>query len=293
MMNHKVSFFRLHKDAQDVFTFVIDGWRRFLLWPFATFAGTAGLGLEESWAPHLLYEVDYEAYRSQAVVLEAMPGDLLYWPAEWWHVGESNGERAISLAVGIIHEANPLRQLVNAADRVERRWRRRLASLPWGTDGAEPTVAAYIEWIESLLAGGELWEETRRSVLSWTTRCGLKRIPPPIQRSEPLDDAQWLAVTSPSAIAFEGGEDSLFCAIAGHEMVLRPGAPVRALLTLLAHGGVHQVGSLIDATLAECQTASDREQIRDLLKLIEANHGIEIIDTSVNYRTVVPPEYTD
>jgi len=38
----KASFFRLHKDAQDVFTFVIAGWRRFLLWPFDTFSTLAG-----------------------------------------------------------------------------------------------------------------------------------------------------------------------------------------------------------------------------------------------------------
>jgi hypothetical protein len=281
MMNHKVSFFRLHKDAQDVFTFVIAGWRRFLLWPFDTFAGTAGLGADESRAPRLLFEVDHEAYRSQAVVLEATAGDLLYWPAEWWHVGESNGERAVSLAVGAIHDANPTRLLVSAADRLGRRRRDKLESLPWrSADGVEPTIAAYTDWMQDFLADSELWAEARRGLLSWGTRCGLKRIPPPVRRSAPLDDAQWLAVTSPSAIAFdEGGEASLFCSIAGHDLVLTPGAPAMALLAVLSRGGVHRVGALIDDALAVCRPAGNREQIRDLLETIGANYGFELLDT--------------
>ena len=218
-MNHKVSFFRLHKDAQDVFTFIIAGWRRFLLWPFDTFAGIAGLGAKERRLPRLLYEVDYEAYRSQSVVLEASAGDLLYWPAEWWHVGESNGERAISLALGAVHDANPMTQIVSAADRLGRRRRDELESLPWHAEGGpEPTVEAYTEWMQTLLADGDLWTEARRGLRSWVTRCGLNRIPPPVRRSTPLDDAQWLSVASPSAFGFDRIEESLSCSIAGHEL---------------------------------------------------------------------------
>jgi hypothetical protein len=278
MMNHEVSFFRLHKDAEDVFTFVVEGHRRFLLWPFDTFAGTAGLSASEGRKSHLLFEVDYEAYRSQAVVLEATAGDLLYWPAEWWHVGESNGELSITLAVGVIHNANPMRQIVGATDRLMRRRREKPTNLPWLTaDTAGRTIASYTEWMQDFLADDDLWAEVRRGVLSWVTRCGLTRIPPPARRGTPLDDAQWLAVTSPSTIAFEGNEASLFCSIGGHDLVLTPGAPAMALLASLSRGGVHRVGALIDDTLA-CQHSGDREQIRALLETIEAHHGFERLD---------------
>lgn len=275
MMNHEESFFRLHKDNEDVFTFVVKGRRRFLLWPFETFAGIAGLNASQSRVPHLLFEVDYQAYRSQAVVLEAAAGDLLYWPAEWWHVGESDGELSITLAIGAIHDGNPMGQIAGAADRLLRRRRERMTGLPWQTaDTAGRTVASYTEWMQDLLADDDLWAEVRRGVMSWVTRCGLKRIPPPARRSAPLDDAQWLAVTSPSTIAFEGDEASLFCSIGGHDLALPPGAAAMALLAVLSRGGVHRVGALIDDALAH-QPAVDRQQIRALLETIEANYGFE------------------
>lgn len=287
MMNHKESFFRLHKDAQDVFTFIISGWRRFLLWPFETFATIAGMEAHESRELHRLVEVDHEAYRSQATVLEGTAGDLLYWPAEWWHVGESNGERAITLAVGTVHEANPLQQLLAAADRLGKR-RDRRENLRWSAaEGAEPTITAYIDWIKSLLVDEDLWAETRRGLLSWTTRCGLRRVPPPLRRSAPLDDAQWLVVTSPSAIALdEDGEASLFCSIAGHDLTLTPGPPAKALLTILSRGGTHRVGAVIDKALESSRSTWSREEFRRLLEKIGDNYGFELLNSTSNTDTL-------
>jgi hypothetical protein len=288
MMNHKESFFRLHKDVQDVFTFVISGWRRFLLWPFDTFSTIAGMGTHQAREPCRLVDVDHEAYRSQATVLEGTAGDLLYWPAEWWHVGESNGERAITLAVGTIHEANPMQKILAAADRLGKRRRDRQENLRWSvSEGAEPTVTAYINWMRSLLADEDLWTETRRSLLSWTTRCGLRRIPPPLRQSTPLDDAQWLAVTSPSTIAFdEEGEASLFCSIAGHDLTLTSAAPAKALLTILSRGGIHRVGTLIDEALKANGSTWSREQFRRLLEKIGDNYGFELLNSTSNTDTL-------
>jgi hypothetical protein len=288
MMNHKVSFFRLHKDAQDVFTFIISGWRRFLLWPFDIFSTVAGMEAHQSREPHRLVDVDHEAYRSQATVLEGTAGDLLYWPAEWWHVGESNGERAITLAVGTVHEANPMQKILAAADRLGKRRRDRRENLRWSaSEGAEPTITAYIDWMQSLLADEDLWAETRRGLLSWTTRCGLRRIPPPLRQSPPLDDAQCLVVTSPSTIAFdEDSEASLFCSIAGHDLTLTPGAPAKALLAILSRGGIHRAGAVIDEALAASGSTWSREQFRGLLEKIGANYGFELLNSTSDTGTL-------
>jgi len=289
MMNHKVSFFRLHKDVQDVFTFIISGWRRFLLWPFDTFSTVAGMEAHQSREPHLLVEVDHEAYRSQATVLEGTAGDLLYWPAEWWHVGESNGERAITLAVGTIHEANPMQKILAAADRLGKRRRDRWENLRWSaSEGAEPTITAYIDWMQSLLIDEDLWAETRRGLLSWTTRCGLKRVPPPLRQSAPLDDAQWFVVTSPSTIAFDedGDEASLFCSIAGHDLTLTPGAPAKAALAILSRGGIHRAGAVIDEALEASGSTWSREQFRRLLEKIGDNYGFELLNSTSNTDTL-------
>lgn len=287
VMNHKASFFRLHKDAQDVFTFIISGWRRFLLWPFDKFSAAAGMEAHESRKPHILAEVDHEAYRSQATVLEGAAGDLLYWPAGWWHVGESDGERAISLGVGIIHETNPMQEILAAVDRLGKRRRDKQDNLRWSaSEGAEPTITDYLQWVKSLLADEDLWTETRHGLLSWTTRCGLKRIPPPLRRRAPLDDTQWLVVTSPSALAFaEHDDDSLFCSIAGHTLNLTPGVPAKALLSILSQGGVYRAGALIDEAIETSRSIWNRDQFRGLLEKIGDNYGFELLDTASNIET--------
>jgi hypothetical protein len=88
---------RIHKDTAGVFTFVVQGTKRFYLWPFERFSELAG--------PNAMYgqinlrHLNYHEYLDDAILLEGKAGDAFYWPASYWHCGESDGASHVTLHV--------------------------------------------------------------------------------------------------------------------------------------------------------------------------------------------------
>jgi hypothetical protein len=82
----------IHLDSADVFCFVIEGRKRIRVWPRPTFPDTGGywygFGSERK---HL----------ATSICLDGEPGDILYWPSSYWHVGESLGGTVSSLSLGL------------------------------------------------------------------------------------------------------------------------------------------------------------------------------------------------
>ena len=99
--------FGVHKDDQDVITFVTEGRKRFRLWPYERFAGRA-----EVPAGSQLKQVGLTLAAGEeldgSIVVEGEPGDVFFWPAEWWHVAESDGEMCTSVGVGLFRGKPPV-----------------------------------------------------------------------------------------------------------------------------------------------------------------------------------------
>jgi len=99
--------FGVHKDDQDVITFVTEGRKRFRLWPYERFAGRA-----EVPAGSQLKQVGLTLAAGEeldgSIVVEGEPGDVFFWPAEWWHVAESDGEMCTSVGVGLFRCKPPV-----------------------------------------------------------------------------------------------------------------------------------------------------------------------------------------
>jgi len=77
---YTASPFGLHKDSAGVFTFVVEGHKRVLVWPFERLHHLT----RDPDAPHKeidLHGIDREQFRESAIVLEGEPGDVLYWPS--------------------------------------------------------------------------------------------------------------------------------------------------------------------------------------------------------------------
>jgi hypothetical protein len=80
----------LHADAANVLCFVVEGRKRFRLWP-----------------PRALRHLsptrkvaDYGSMIGRSICLEAGAGDIVYWPPSYWHVAEPRGPSAsLSLAL--------------------------------------------------------------------------------------------------------------------------------------------------------------------------------------------------
>jgi hypothetical protein len=59
-----------------------------------------------------LNRAEYEPHLDNSVLLEGAPGDILFWPASYWHVGEASGTVQASLSLGL-HFSDELKRRVN------------------------------------------------------------------------------------------------------------------------------------------------------------------------------------
>jgi hypothetical protein len=80
----------VHKDRFATFMFVLAGRKRMRFWA------------DRPWREPVTTMVDYAAYLPQSFAVELGPGEALYWPASYYHVGETAGDgAATSVNVGI------------------------------------------------------------------------------------------------------------------------------------------------------------------------------------------------
>jgi hypothetical protein len=80
----------IHLDSADVFCFVIEGRKRIRVWPRSSFPGQ-----------HYWYGLGGEPKLEKSRCLDGEPGDILYWPSSYWHIGESLGGTVSSLSLGL------------------------------------------------------------------------------------------------------------------------------------------------------------------------------------------------
>ncbi|MDW3191847.1 MAG: cupin-like domain-containing protein [Cytophagales bacterium] len=95
--NYQRTNFGAHRDQLSNFMFMLFGTRRMLLWSDHVWKNVLGNPDNNKLIVH-----DYEAFRSEALVAELSPGDVLYWPMEYWHVGENDGKLSGSINVDYV-----------------------------------------------------------------------------------------------------------------------------------------------------------------------------------------------
>jgi hypothetical protein len=78
-----------HKDRFTSLLFALAGRKRMRFWPV------------RPWTEPVSTMPRYEAYRSTSFAIEVGPGDVLYWPSSYYHVGEGVGGMSTSINVGI------------------------------------------------------------------------------------------------------------------------------------------------------------------------------------------------
>lgn len=80
----------VHKDRFATFLFVLEGRKRMRFWP------------QRPWSAPVATCVDYAEYMGSSFAIDVEPGDVLYWPADYYHVGETAGVgQATSVNVGV------------------------------------------------------------------------------------------------------------------------------------------------------------------------------------------------
>lgn len=81
--------FGVHRGQMSVLTFPVLGTKRFLTWPRPY--GEQHSDMQDS--------LNYEHHVPTSTVLTATPGDIAYWPADYWHIAD--GPVAVSAALNI------------------------------------------------------------------------------------------------------------------------------------------------------------------------------------------------
>ncbi|WP_433181803.1 JmjC domain-containing protein [Actinoallomurus sp. CA-150999] len=257
----------VHKDRFATFMFGLRGHKRMRFWT------------ERPWSEPVSTVLDYQPYVPESFAAEVEPGDLLYWPASYYHVGESAGSGpATSVNVGVPREEHhagyDLQDVLVGVD----------AALMGGRDGA--LAARRLPPVDAALtAPGP--DDTGRlapdlppalrhavpavppdrvgevSLRRWTA-CGFEPVPAPAAHRTILDDTVVRGdVRFP--VLWDGNGR---CAVNGHT-VRTPFSPddLRTILSPLSSGDPVRVGDL-PAT----------EEVRRLLVSLESFRGITRVD---------------
>ncbi|WP_404867491.1 JmjC domain-containing protein [Kitasatospora griseola] len=258
----------VHKDRFATFLFALEGHKRMRFWR------------ERPWTEPVTTKLDYRPHLAASFTAEPEPGDLLYWPASYYHVGESvDGGAATSVNVGVPREAH--RAVYDVDDLLLGRSRDAmvdpdvaLVRLPAATAllsvPEPPTDGALPEALEQTLRIFRDYHDPARMQdlvaalsLGTLTASGLCPVPPP-EPVRPLDDAT--TVRSRTRVLHQPVEGALLCAANGH--VLRsPLTPqqIEPLLHRLAEPQPLTVGEL----LATVPPAA-RTDARHLLETLES-----------------------
>lgn len=210
--DYRQGFFGVHKDDQDVITFVLEGKKRFLVWPYETFANHPGVEPGSELETAFLRRLDVARYRDQAIVVEGEAGDILYWPAEYWHVAESDGGVTATLGLGLFADSSPFRLVERAACELAQEGAELETEWPCGSSRSGGDSASFLGALHADLVHALGSEPLRRRLeekaLAHRTSFGLVARPDPEPLEKALDRDSRVRMPLPAALAWSRSESS-------------------------------------------------------------------------------------
>lgn len=272
--NTQSGFTGLHKDSQDVFTFLVRGYKRFYLWPFEYFRSEAGLLPAQSLGSSALRHVNWREHLEHAVMIEGRPGDVLYWPAAWWHVAESSEGGATTLALGVMHEGDPFQAATAAIAALESQG----VSLGERLHGPSSDVVQELDVRmtarTSALSNPRFQQALDAAELGRVTGCGLRELPPLLPRAE-LADNDVIALSAPGGFALlQRGADVVWSAC-GRSHTFPNIEEIRGLLERLPQRTSWRVGNLLDEVVGRANETS-RQKLRVVLRLVHRVGALDV-----------------
>ncbi|MFJ9682300.1 JmjC domain-containing protein [Streptomyces sp. NPDC101194] len=285
----------VHKDRFATFMFGLRGRKRMRFWA------------HRPWDEPVSTVLDYARHRDSSFEAEIGPGDLLYWPSDYYHVGESAGcEPATSVNVGVPREEHragyELEDLLIDLDPAALTGRpgqdSRLAPLDApvlssqvGPDGLLPpelpeglrrSVDAFRQFGAPRRIGDRV---TTVSLRRWTAG-GFEPVPVPAGLRRLTDDT--VVETDPRhLVRWAPLGDTAFagtvCAVNGHDVATAAGpSDLLRLLDPLLSGKPATVGDLLTGfgpgraseRADTTRLPADREGMRRLLEKLESFRGL-------------------
>lgn len=235
----------IHKDPVDIFLFVIEGRKKMYLWPEESFPdGDHDARLDS----------DFAILRRDALILEGEPGDVIYWPSSYWHVGEAVGGLSLSLSLAL----KPLQPASEILDHLKQY----IEEFVNGSlDGVNfPTTPKQLEESAEMISkftklGIKALQKASRDSdfaqaiqVSWLDRLtgsGSDPVPPPLPWKELADDAIVQGSLEYPILWIPVANHQLACSANGHAFTIPADPKIIELLERLNKGEVVQVKNLI------------------------------------------------
>ncbi len=150
-----------------------------------------------------LYHIDHLQHLDSALVLDAEVGDIVYWPAEWWHVGEVRGSYATTLGLGVLRSGDLTKHLSRAIASIRHKMR-----IPHevinsrGGWSANSCSQSHLGMLDDVIVDRVFRAALQKIVLDWITSGGLDRVPLPKYLQHRADKLETFEIVSPSAIGW-------------------------------------------------------------------------------------------
>jgi 50S ribosomal protein L16 3-hydroxylase len=237
----------IHKDPVDIFLFVIEGRKKMYLWPEEFF--------QDGEDHDARLDSDFAILRRDAVILEGEPGDVIYWPSSYWHVGEAVGGLSVSLSLAL----KPLQPSSEILEHLKQYIEESVsASLDGGNFPTTPTqLEESVEMISKVtkLAIKALQKASRDAdfaqaiQVSWLDRLtgsGSDPVPAPLPVKALADDAFVQGSPEYPILWIPVADHQLACSANGHAFTIPADPKTIELLKRLNSGETVQVKSLIE-----------------------------------------------
>jgi hypothetical protein len=242
--NYASTPFGIHKDTKHVFTWVLKGRKRILLWPFSTFVGRDLP--DDVYAKQVaLGSSDIRTARRSAIVLEGGEGDLLYWPPSYWHIAEAvrGSGAALTLTIGLEQFEDPQTVLLSRIrDAAVRRMSeaQHVAWIPRRSQGStrdqRREVMRGLQAIFTTARSARFHKMATTTVLNWMTAAGFVGFPAQWRPQKSLLLSDRVCGDRRHPISWEPVGDQLMCSANGHHWTMRRRAQTLAALQTLNTG---------------------------------------------------------
>ncbi len=262
--NYRRTPLGLHRDEADVFCFVVEGRKRFRLWPKDAFQSSS-----PRYGPG-----PYTKHMKGSLCLAGDPGDILYWPSSYWHVAESDGHLVSSLTLGLYHGYSVFLALMkNIAE-----WYREIGgderdpigSLPFSNSRVPPELVSTARRAEG--QPGRLTERLMRSWMERITGYGFDRIPRPCGRAA-LEMSSVVRANPISPILHWKFNGDLIIAANGRSIAVGYDDDIVRMLGRVSRGSDCEVAELRRAKRRE--SGSPVQALRRTLKFLLEERALE------------------
>jgi 50S ribosomal protein L16 3-hydroxylase len=264
LRNYKSTSRGIHKDTAGVFAFVIERAKRMIVWPYEVFRDRAGT----------VASLDSELFLDSATILEGEPGDVLYWPASYWHVGETDGGLSLSINVGLELNYKPMAMASSYLSQIagEVCGSRNEAVYAFDPDRLQEISRslpdAFSRAAQALSEAARSVELERSLKLAWLNRvtgCGFIKVPPPRPVEMLSDDEIVRGNRDYPVVSIPWGEDKIAVSANGHSFSASSSAAVMKLIDRLNTGEPHSIKNLIIESVAT-ESVEEHEYLRSVIE---------------------------